>query len=166
MSLNNYVEVKITFAGEQKEFQCQAIMISVDEAVVLYKLSKDMRVDYLSLPAGTLSLGYFWSTRPYNAYHWITPSGRTLGIYLNISDSTQITPTKVQWRDLIVDVLLTPDDQCIVLDEDELSKDLDIALLRKIKRTRDEILKDHMVIYDEIEHRSSLLLPQEDNRIK
>jgi predicted RNA-binding protein associated with RNAse of E/G family len=108
-------------------------------------------VGHLILPAGTLSVGYFWADRPYNAYHWVTPAGNSLGLYLNISDSTVIKDHQVIWRDLVVDILITPDGRYRVLDEDELPQDIDPVLSAKIKRIRDELLASYETILREIE---------------
>ena len=126
--------------------------------VVLLELSHAREVEDLSLPAGTLSFGYFWTDRDYNAYHWISPQGATLGLYLNVSGSTAISENEVRWRDLVVDVLVTPDGRCRVLDEDELPDDLEPALLRRIKATRDDLVMRHRQLLEEVEARTRRFL--------
>ena len=64
------VEQKETLAGERKRFSCRLLALAPGEAVILYVLRRAGRVADLALPRGTLSLGYFWEARPYNAYHW------------------------------------------------------------------------------------------------
>ncbi|MGN6810210.1 MAG: DUF402 domain-containing protein [Thermomicrobiales bacterium] len=125
---------------------------------MLYRLSRAGQVGDLLLPAGTISLGYFWTARPYNIYHWLTPTGQTLGLYANLGDRTRITPEAITWRDLVVDVLLTPDGRCQVLDEDELPPDLNSALRARIARVRDELLRHFPAVRDEIERRSATLV--------
>ncbi|MGN6564507.1 MAG: DUF402 domain-containing protein [Thermomicrobiales bacterium] len=125
---------------------------------MLYRLSRTGQVGALLLPAGTISLGYFWTARPYNIYHWLTPTGQTLGLYANLGDRTRITPEAITWRDLVVDVLLTPDGRCQVLDEDELPPDLNSALRARIARVRDELLRHFPAVRDEIERRSATLV--------
>ncbi|MGN6674083.1 MAG: DUF402 domain-containing protein [Thermomicrobiales bacterium] len=125
---------------------------------MLYRLSRTGQVGDLLLPAGTISLGYFWTARPYNIYHWLTPTGQTLGLYANLGDRTRITPEAITWRDLVVDVLLTPDGRCQVLDEDELPPDLNSALRARIARVRDELLRHFPAVRDEIERRSATLV--------
>ena len=96
-----------------------------------------IELEGVALPAGTLSLGYFWEQRPYNAYHWVDDNGQTLALYFNICDDTRIDAQRIAWRDLVVDVLITPDQCCRVLDEDELPDDIDAELLDRIDATRD-----------------------------
>ena len=97
----------------------------------------DFDLDGVPLPAGSLSVGYFWEDRPYNAYHWVDDNGQTLALYFNICDNTRIDAQQIAWRDLTVDVLITPDQRCRVLDEDELPDDIDPDLLGRINATRD-----------------------------
>lgn len=152
------LEIKETLRGGRQEFACSPLMVGTDEAVLLYRMRRAGRVADLDLPAGTLSLGYFWTARPYNAYHWLTPGGRTLGLYVNIGDRTRITPEAVSWRDLALDLLVTPDGRCRVLDEDELPADLDPTLQATIAAARDEVLRGYAGLLAAIERRSAVLL--------
>ena len=118
----------------------------------------DHQLEDLLLRKGTLSLGYFWEDRPYNAYHWVGDNQQTLALYFNICDSTHISPEQVAWRDLTVDVLITPDQRCRVLDEDELPDDLDRDLLSHINATRDLLCADPQRLLREFEASSHTLL--------
>jgi predicted RNA-binding protein associated with RNAse of E/G family len=151
------LEVKETLEGEIQTFECRAVARSSTEAVILYEIRHPMKVEDLTLPVGTLSFGYFWTDRYYNAYHWFTPSGETLGVYFNISDSTRIGQGEVRWRDLVVDVLVTPDGRCRVIDEDQIPSDLDSRLLRKIEHARDDVAHRHKELLNEIEARTAEL---------
>ena len=109
--------------------------------------------------AGTRCLGYFWPARAYNVYHAVDDAGKTLVFYINLSDRTAITPEAITWRDLIVDLVVTPDGQCRVLDEDELPADLDPALGATIDAARDDLLANHPTILAAIARRTAALLP-------
>jgi len=158
MAEQTILEVKETLKGERKEFPCTPCAVAEDEVVILYKVPREGRVEDVVLPAGTLSLGYFWATRPYNAYHWVTPKGKTIGLYFNISEGADITPQQVVWRDLVVDVLVTPDGRCRVLDEDELPVEMDVSLRQRINGIREELVRQHETLLAEIEARSVCLL--------
>jgi predicted RNA-binding protein associated with RNAse of E/G family len=121
-------------------------------------MPSDHQLEDLLLRKGTLSLGYFWEDRPYNAYHWVGDNQQTLALYFNICDSTHISPEQVAWRDLTVDILITPDQRCRVLDEDELPDDLDRDLLSHINATRDLLCADPQQLVREFEARSRTLL--------
>jgi hypothetical protein len=151
-------EVKTTLAGERKLFECERIHYAAGETVVVYRMPADRQLEDLLLPAGSLSLGYFWEARAYNAYHWVDDNRQTLALYFNICDDTRISPNQVAWRDLAVDVLITPDLRCRVLDEDELPDDLDLDLLDRINTTRDALCADPASLLREFESRSRALL--------
>ena len=114
------LEIKRTLRGAEKRFECQLLASGPGYAAVLWIAPEPMHVHGVDLPAGTVSFGHFWEDRGYNVYHWLDGVGRTLGFYFNIADQTSISPEVVSWRDLVLDVLVTPDGRCQVLDEDEL----------------------------------------------
>lgn len=153
------VEVKERLDGSRQEFACALLARSATEAVLLYETRQAWPVaPGLTVPPGTRSLGYYWVARPYNAYHWLTPAGGTLALYVNLSDRTRLAPDRLHWRDLIVDLLVTPDGRCRVLDEDELPPDLDPALRMRIAAARDAVLAGHPALLAEVERRSAALL--------
>jgi protein associated with RNAse G/E len=153
-------EVKTTLAGERKLFDCELLTLADDEAVVIYRLPRDIMLEDLSLPRGCVSLGYFWEARDYNVYQWVDDNRRTLALYFNICDNTRISPARIAWRDLTVDILITPDLRCRVLDEDELPDDIDSKLLRRINATRDALVADAEPLLLEFDNRSRALLSE------
>ena len=152
------LELKEKLAGERHEFASDLLALAEGEAISLYTLPRDGQLGGVPLAARTRCLGYFWAARPYNVYHAVDDAGRTLVAYINLSDRTVITPDLIHWRDLIVDVVLTPDGRCLVLDEDELPPDLDPALLAAIEAARDDLVRDHRTLLAEIEARTAALL--------
>lgn len=112
------------------------------EVVVIYRMPRDVLLEDVLLLKGSISLGYFWQDRRYNVYHWIDEQQNSVALYFNIADRTRITKQIIEWRDLTVDVLITPDGRCRVLDEHELPADLDTALLAYINQTRDELCRE------------------------
>ena len=115
------LEIKRTLRGVEKRFESGQLLASrTGYAVVLWVAPQPMHVHGVDLPAGTVSFGHFWEDRGYNVYHWLDGAGRTVGYYFNIADETRISPNVNSWRDLVLDVLATPDGRCQVLDEHEL----------------------------------------------
>jgi hypothetical protein len=135
-------EIKSTLTGTRKEFECELLVRNPGEAVVIYRMPRDVQLEDVLLCKGTVSLGYFWEDRPYNVYHWIDQQLDSVALYFNVADGTRITEQAIAWRDLTVDVLITPDGRCRVLDEDELPSDIDPRLLAYINRTRDELCRE------------------------
>jgi hypothetical protein len=115
-------EVKLTASGERQEFVCRLLERSATHVAVLYKSMQARRVGDLRLPKGTVTYAYFWLGRPYNVYHWVHPNGTTLGYYVNLVDGMVFRPQAVEWHDLALDLLFSPDGGRVrVLDEDELA---------------------------------------------
>jgi len=151
-------EVKTTLTGKRQIFDCERIRYTPGETIVLYRMPAARQLEDLVLPKGALSLGYFWETRAYNAYHWVDDNRQTLALYFNICDSTHISAEQVAWRDLTVDILITPDQRCRVLDEDELPDDIDRNLLSYINATRDMLCADPLRLLREYEASGRALL--------
>ena len=139
MAAPTITEIKHTLAGERKTFDCELLQRSADEVVVIYRMPRDVQLEDILLRRGTVSLGYFWADRPYNAYHWIDQRLDSVALYFNISDRTRIGEQSIEWRDLAVDILISPDGRCRVLDEDELPADIDAGLRAYIDAARDEL---------------------------
>ena len=70
-----------------------------------------------------------------------------------------IAEKAITWRDLIVDVVVTPDGHPRVLDEDELPPDRDPDLAAAIDAARDDFLANHATILAAVERRTAALLP-------
>ena len=154
------VEIKTTLAGERKEFNCELLKRAKGEIAMIYRMPRDIQLEDLLLPKNSISIGYFWEDRAYNAYHWIDHQCQTLALYFNICDNTHISTDQVAWRDLAVDVLISPDLRCRVLDEDELPDDLDRNLRAYIETARDALCADPGRLLSEFEARRRELLPE------
>jgi len=142
MSTPIITEIKHTLSGERKEFECELLHASAAEAVVIYRMPGDRYLEDVFLPKDSISIGYFWQHKAFNAYHWIDDQQDTRALYFNICDSTRIAVDLIEWRDLVVDVLITPDGRCRVLDEHELPDRLENELRHYIESTRDDLCLD------------------------
>ncbi|MCF7982577.1 MAG: DUF402 domain-containing protein [Pseudomonadales bacterium] len=155
-------EYKDVLVGSPKTFHCELLDLADTEAVVVYQLAKEVILEGTHMPPGTISFGYFWQERNFNVYHFVAKTGNSLGFYFNVSDSTQIGETRIYWRDLVVDIFITPDGRCRVLDEDEIPENLDPSLRKSIEQTRDHILSNFRQLTEEVAARSRLLTLQMD----
>ena len=156
--MQKITEIKEKLNGQRMVFECAVLELAGDEAVVLFRSDEAYHVEDVIVPSGSLSVGYFWTQRFYNIYHWVSVEGETLALYINISDRTRITPQQLSWRDLIIDVLITPDGRCRILDEHELPPDLDSSLSNVINTTRDELVSQQRTLLAEMHERSVGLL--------
>jgi hypothetical protein len=155
------VETKETRGGARKTVTSELVERSQNHAIVLFISPSSMQVDKVALPAGTATFGFFWTDRPFNVYHWMSPAGSTLGIYFNVSDRTRIAPDNlsVTWRDLALDILVLPGGQVSVLDEDDIPPDLDGPTRAFIANAKESLLHDAPALTREVETTSSRLWP-------
>jgi predicted RNA-binding protein associated with RNAse of E/G family len=151
------VEIKRTLTGAEKRFDCRLLAGDAHHAVVLWIAPEPMHVHGVDLPAGTISFGHFWADRHYNVYHWVDASRRTIGFYFNLADRTQISAETLEWRDLVIDVVATPDGRLDVVDEDELPAAVDPEVAAHIADGRAAILGAPARLMAEIEAASSAL---------
>ena len=156
------LEIKRMLDGREKRFDCRLLAGAVDgrHAAVLWIAPAPMHVHGVDLPAGTVSVGHFWADRHYNVYHWLDRAGETLGYYFNICDRTRITAGLIEWRDLIVDVLVLPGGRLDVLDEDELPAELPPDVGVHIAAGKQAILAAPAAVMAEIEAASRAALPR------
>jgi uncharacterized protein len=152
-------EVKRRLDGSVRKYPCEAAEMGDDHAVLLYRITGTGRVADVSLAPGTLTVAYYWTDRPYNVYHWIAPSGDTLAYYFNLSGPVHIGRDRLEWEDLEVDVLVTPDGRVQVLDEDKVPAGA-AARLSEIARARDRVLAEWPAAAAAVERNSRTILPR------
>lgn len=154
------LEVKRALEGGVRTFPCRAVEMTGDRAILLYTLPHPAQVADLALPAGTLTIAHFWVGRPYNVYHWISPEGETLAYYFNLSGLVTLTHDTVEWEDLEVDILVTPDGRARVLDEDRIPESA-AARRGEIARGRALVLREFPQVVREVEAASRALLARD-----
>ncbi|RBP86865.1 uncharacterized protein DUF402 [Cytobacillus firmus] len=98
--------------------------------VVLFHIIEDtftMKANQaqLTIPKGSYTIAYYWKERPYNLYFWRDHKGNYLGSYFNIVKNTWISDRMVSFEDLIIDILVLPNGEYFILDEDELPESLE-----------------------------------------
>lgn len=152
------LEVKHTLKGERKEFPCELCLLEPGHAIVLYRLKRDVNLEGVAMPAGTLSFGHYWEDRPFNVYHWLYVNGQTAAYYINLADSTSVREGRIEWRDLVLDVLIEPGEAPRVLDEDELPGILAPDLRAKIDGAVAYLLANHEQLMAEVERDSRRFL--------
>ena len=157
------LEIKRTLDGCEKRFDCRLLALAPDagHAAVLWVAPDAMHVHGVDLPAGTVSVGHFWTDRNYNVYHWLDRAGETLGYYFNICDQTRIDAGVIDWRDLTVDVLALPGGRLDVLDEHELPAILPADVAAHITAGKAAILTAPAAVMAAIEAASRAVLSRE-----
>jgi predicted RNA-binding protein associated with RNAse of E/G family len=158
-ALPTIIEVKRTLAGLEKRFECRVLARTSTHLAVLWIAPAAMHVHGVDLPAGTVSVGHFWTERPYNVYHWLRADRTTVGYYFNLADHTTWTAERLDWRDLTLDVLATPEGRLELLDEDELPAALDADARAHIDAGKAALLGAPAAVLAEVEAASRALLP-------
>jgi hypothetical protein len=153
------LETKRKLDGSEKRFNCRVLARQGSHLVVLFIARVEMNVHGVVLPPGTATFGHFWSDRPYNVYHWLRPEdGATIGYYVNLAGETVIGEDHLEWRDMIVDLLVAPDGRATVLDEDELPATLPAATREGIAAAKARVLAELPQLLDELEQTRRQLL--------
>jgi predicted RNA-binding protein associated with RNAse of E/G family len=157
--LPTIIEHKRTLAGVERRFECRLLARSPAHLAVLWIAPAAMHVHGVDLPAGTVSVGHFWTDRPYNVYHWLRADRSTVGYYFNLADRTTFSAERLDWRDLAVDVLTTPEGRVEVLDEDELPPDLDAETRARVEAGKAALLGATAAVLAEVEAATRAVLP-------
>lgn len=153
MTLVRMIERKTRLDGSVTEFACEALVMDPPgRAALRYVSDREWTIAGTSLRVrpGTVTVGHFWTDRPYNVYHWLV-DGRTLAYYCNVASDTVISDGLVAYTDLVVDVLVMPSGAATILDEEELPSDIAPAHRLAIARALEVLVTDPRRLIREVE---------------
>jgi predicted RNA-binding protein associated with RNAse of E/G family len=154
------IERKTRLDGSVSEYRCERLSVDVDRRAVLrYVMDREWVIGEsgVVLHPGQITVAHYWSNRPYNVYHWLD-GPRTIAYYCNVASDTLIREDIVAYTDLVVDVLLRPSGETIILDEEELPPDLAPALRVHIARALETIAAGPRRLVAEIERETRAAL--------
>ena len=160
------IERKRRLDGSVEEYECERIAIDAGRRAVLrYVIPRERALEgsELVLRPGVVTIGHYWVDRSYYVYHWLEGS-RSLAYYFSIATDLRIDERVVEYRDLVVDVLVRPSGEATVLDEEELPADLDPALRGVVNRSLETIQTNPRRLIAEIERASREALGPEAGR--
>jgi predicted RNA-binding protein associated with RNAse of E/G family len=146
-------ERKTRLDGSVVEYACEPLVVEVGRrAVVRYVTERERALEGtdLVLREGTVTIGHFWTDRPYNVYHWLD-GGRTIALYVSIATDTTIEPAAIAYRDLVVDVLIRPSGAIEILDEDELPPSIEPRYRLAIAKALEACVTEAKRLLNEIE---------------
>jgi uncharacterized protein len=155
------IERKTRLDGSIVEYACETLALEPGRhAVVRYVTEQDRPIEGtdLVLRKGTVTVGHFWTDRPYNVYHWLD-GGRTVALYVNIATDTTIEPATIAYRDLVVDVLIRPSGAIEILDEDELPPSIEPRYRLAIAKAIEACVTEARRLTAEIERETRTVLP-------
>lgn len=132
-------EVKYHYNGKVSEAECGRVFLEEGMAVMKYYFRTEWKVDELHLGPPMYTFAFYWEDSPYNLYLWYRADGSLDAAYFNVVDSVKLGRGQVEYRDLIVDVLLYPEGSWTVLDRHELTDDMPVDLLEYIEAAQAEV---------------------------
>jgi len=144
------LEVKQHLDGREEVWECDRVLVTPNEAVVRFQIPVDVPV----APAGTMTVGFFWRWRNYNLYRFQSPEGAVMGHRFDVVSEVRIAPDRIRYLDLLLDVLVAPDETVTVEDQDDVDRAaaeglLTTKQLQTIERTRDLLVRSHAQIVHE-----------------
>lgn len=149
-------ERKRRLDGSETEFACEPLRVEPGRRAVVRWVAPEARTldgTGLTLPAGTVTIGHFWSDRPYTVYAFRV-AGAPVGWYCSIVDGVSIGSDAVDYLDLVVDVFIDPAGRAAVLDEDELPADIEPRHRRTINTALETLTGNTRRLIAEIEAES------------
>ena len=153
-------ERKTRLDGSVIEYACEPLVVEEGRrAVVRYVAEEDRPLagTDLVLRKGTVTVGHFWTDRPYNVYHWLD-GGRTVALYISIATDTTIDTTAIGYRDLVVDVLIRPSGALEILDEEELPPSIEPRYRLAIAKAIETCVTEGRRLSAEIERETRAVL--------
>jgi predicted RNA-binding protein associated with RNAse of E/G family len=153
-------ERKTRLDGSVVEYVCEPLVVEEGRrALVRFVSERDRSIEGtdLVLRKGTVTVGHFWTDRPYNVYHWLD-GGKTVALYVNIATDTTIEPTAIAYRDLVVDVVIRPSGAIEILDEDELPSSIEPRFRLAIAKALETCITEGRRLSAEIERETRAVL--------
>jgi predicted RNA-binding protein associated with RNAse of E/G family len=153
-------ERKTRLDGSVVDYVCEPLVVEQGRrALVRYVTERDRPIEGtdLVLRKGTVTVGHFWTDRPYNVYHWLD-GGKTIALYVSIATDTTIDAATIAYRDLVVDVLIRPSGAIEILDEDELPPSIEPRYRLAIAKAIETCVTEGRRLSAEIERETRAVL--------
>ena len=148
--MNNCLEVKYFLKGGKRTYSCELIEYNGKFGILKYILPWEYRIEEVVLPKGTITFAFYWVDRPYTIYSWYDNKYNCVANYFNIADSVELTKRVFTWRDLVIDILVLPNPELKILDENELPNDTEPEIMYYIQSAKSLVINDYKLILKEI----------------
>ncbi len=151
------IERKRKPSGEQQSFQCDYLANGPGFALIRFEITRPGAfATPIPIPVGTVSYGFFWQHRPYDAYRLVDRSGHIVAHRFDAVTNVRITAREVTFDDLVLDWWVLPGD--ILLEEDREDFDelvangtLDPAAIDSANEATRQVHTRYRHIIDELE---------------
>ncbi|WP_285766320.1 DUF402 domain-containing protein [Peribacillus sp. SI8-4] len=138
------IERKIRYDSTLVDHHCFLLKATDDEVVLFHEITDSFTMytpkSELTISKGCYTIAHYWRNRPYNLYIWRNKQGIYLGAYFNLVKNTSFLVKMVTFEDLILDILVLPDGNRFILDEDELPVPLDVFENGSVQQALGELL--------------------------
>jgi hypothetical protein len=114
-------ETKRALDGRRQTFVCEAIAAGPRPAIVRFVHAAARDAGGFHFPLGSCTYGFFWTGRHYNLYRFTGPDGGVIAYRFDVVDGVRITPARIAYTDLLLDVWLAPGGAPRVEDEEEVA---------------------------------------------
>ena len=133
--------------GRRNRFRARVLLLRPGHGVLHFVSDRAYDLGGIYLPRGTVTFGLFWEDRPYNLYAWMAPDlSAPRALYFNICDQTALSAHSFDWRDLWVDILITPHAVPQVLDRHEIPATASPRLRVAIDAAVARVLAEHRAV--------------------
>jgi predicted RNA-binding protein associated with RNAse of E/G family len=143
--------------GSLREYECKLVARRPGLTVISFDMPQggDVFGAAIHIPSGSISYGWFWSRKPYSLYRMFAPNGSLLAHRFDAVSDVLLLHDAVEYRDLVLDWWVLPDDTIIEEDRDELealaaSGALSPDDLTAANRAAHEVLSRYRHILDEV----------------
>lgn len=164
------VERKRKPDGSVREYACQLVARRPGLVVIRFDMPDGGNIfgAPIDVPPGSVSFGWFWARKPYSLYRMFAPDGSPLAHRFDAIADLRLLDDAVDYRDLVLDWWVLPDDTIIEEDRHELDdltatgtlSPMDVAAAN---RAAFEVLSRYRHIIDDVailESRLNVRLPQ------
>ncbi len=116
------VERKFKPDGSVREYACELVARAPGLLVVRFRLEEGGAAfaTPIDVPPDSLSYGWFWARRPYNLYRMFRADGSLIAHRFDAVADVKLREDAVEYRDLVLDWWVMPDDTIVEEDRDEL----------------------------------------------
>jgi hypothetical protein len=128
------VETKRTLDGREQTFECGLVALSPRLVIVRFEHAAARTAGSFTIPAGSVTYGFFWPGRHYDLYRFTGPDHAVIAYRFDVVDSVKLVPGHVGYTDLLLDAWLAPGGTLHFEDEDEVAEADAAGLLSRARR--------------------------------
>lgn len=147
-------ERKIRYDSTTEDYPCKLLHADTRKITLLHQVEKPFEMrkgkQKLVIPKGTFTFAYYWLNQPYNLYFWRDTTGKYLGAYFNIVRKNWIQNDMVIYEDLIIDIVIRPNNMYYILDQEELPQPIEIFEDGFVQKALHNLLERKDAIIDEV----------------